>query len=75
MVAVGREHVREGGGKDGRRFGVHGRLPADAKVDGWALKEDGLCGIESLAAVQDDELEKSSVDGRKVGEGGRDLGR
>ena len=60
-VAVSDEHVREGVGKDGRRFGVHERRPADAKVDGRALKEDGLCGFESLAAIQDDEAEVGAM--------------
>ena len=33
-VALGREHLRKGGAENSRRVGVHGRHPADAKVDG-----------------------------------------
>ena len=51
---------------------MHGRLPADAKVDGRALKEDDLCGIESLAAVQDDEAEVGAM---RIDDGDEQVGR
>ena len=60
-VAIGRKHIRERGDEDGRRFGMHGCRPADAIVDGRALKEYGLRRVERHAAVKDDEAQAKAV--------------
>ena len=56
-IAIDSKHVRKGFSKDACRFGFHERRPADAILDSGALQENGLCGIEGLAAVENDQTE------------------